>query len=92
MSAMELNLLGQAVLGYVWQWLRAIKNIPNWASWAVAAVASAGVYVFVTKGFGEAWQADWRAAVAGMLSFILAARGTASTSSETGIAKPTNSL
>jgi hypothetical protein len=88
----DLNLLGMALLGYSWQWLRALKNVPNWASWALMGVVAAGVYVFITRDFALQFHTSWRDALAGLATFILGARGAASTSSDTGAAKPTNSL
>ena len=40
MSNADLALMGQVVLGYVMQWARGFRNIPNWATWAVFIVAS----------------------------------------------------
>lgn len=92
MSHTELALLGQVVLGYVTQWLRGLKNVPNWISWVGLGIASVAVYVWITPSFDADFKADWRAVVAGGVSFLLAARGGASTSSDTKAAPKTNSI
>ena len=74
------------VLGYVWQWARAQHSIHNAVSWVGFAVAAAVLYVWQDFSIAEA---DWRATGLGIYTFILSARGVASTSSEIKVAPPT---
>lgn len=92
MTNADLALLGQVVLGYVWQWVRSFARVPNWVSWPVMGLSAIAVYVWITPTVVTDWQANWRFAVAGCVSFILAARGAASTTSEAKAAPQTNSL
>lgn len=88
----ELQLIGQAALGYAWQLTRAPKKIPNWMSWMLFGIAAAAIYVWITPSFGGTFHDNWRLALAGMASFLLGARGAASTSSDAKVAPKTNSL
>jgi hypothetical protein len=92
MSNTDLALLGQLVLGYVMQWARSFKNVPNWATWAVFVAASIAVYVWITPTVVTDFTGNWRTAVAACVSFILATRGVAATTKEVKAAPPTNSL
>lgn len=91
MSNPELYLVGQVVLGYVVQWARSFKNVPNWASWGFLGLASVGVFIWVTPDFFTSFKTDWRTVVAALVSFILATRGGAATSKEAKLAPETNS-
>lgn len=88
----ELQLLGQTILGYGLQWARGPKKIPNWVSWAGFGAMAAGVYVWITPGFGGAFHDNWRMALAGFASFVLGMRGAAGTSKDAKVAPQTNSL
>lgn len=92
MSHTELALLGQVVLGYATQWLRGLQKVPNWVSYAGLGIASILVYVWISPNAMPDFKADWRAALAGLVSFILASRGGASVSSDTKAAPKTNTL
>mgnify|MGYP003596375040 CR=1 FL=1 len=92
MSTQDLALLGQVVLGYVVQWVRSFERVPNWVSWVVLTVASVGIYIWITPTVVQDWQASWRVAIAGCVSFILAARGAAAGAKEVRAAPKTNSL
>ena len=83
--------VAQIALGYVWQWVRAPKNVPNWVSWGAFAGVSVLLWVWMTDDAGKQLATSWRAAVCQIVSFILAARGAASSSSELKIAPMTNS-
>jgi len=91
MSNAELYLIGQVVLGYVMQWARSFKNVPNWVTWGLFGLASIGVFVWVTPDFFTSFKSDWRTVIAALVSFILATRGGAATSKEAKLAPPTNS-
>ena len=86
-----LYLLVQGGVGLVWQWARGPKRFPNWASWVVFGLAAVGGYVWATPDALGAFRADWRTALFALASFVLAARGAASSSSEARIAPKTNS-
>ena len=92
MHAAELMLIAQAALGYVWQWTRALKKVPNEVGYGVFGVSAVLIYIFATPDFGKTFHESWRTAVAGAFSFLLAARGSASASSDTKVAAKTNSL
>ncbi len=92
MNESDLALLGNAVLGYLWQWARSFQRVPNWVSWTVMGLAAVAVYVWITPSVVTDWTANWRTAVAGCISFILAARGAAAMTKEVKAAPPTNSL
>ena len=92
MHGAELMLIAQAVLGYVWQWTRALKKVPNEVGYAVFGVTAVLVYIFATPDFGKTFHASWRTAIAGTFSFLLAARGMAGTSSDTKLAAKTDTL
>lgn len=91
-SSAELMLVAQGVLGYIWQWTRAPKKIPNGVSYAIFGVAAAVAYVYATPTFGDTFQGNWRTAIAGLVSFVMSARGFASGSSDAGLAAKTNTL
>lgn len=75
------------LLGYVWQWARAHKAIPDWLSWVAVGSACVAAYVWATPG----WQyADWRGTLLSLYGFVLAARGAASTSKDVLLAPPAN--
>ena len=81
------QLAAAAALGYVTQLVRAVDKIPNWASYALIGVAGSLIYWFFNRtGVGGE---DWGA---GLVMFLLATRGTASTVSEAKMAPKTNSL
>lgn len=92
MGTTELALLGQIVLGYLLQWARGFKNVPNWLGYVIMGVTCVAVYVWITPGSLEAFKADWRAALAAVVSFILATRGGAASAKDAKVAPPTNSL
>jgi hypothetical protein len=92
MTSTELMLMAQAIMGYVWQWTRGLKKVPNWVSWTIFGLSAMLLYVFATPGFEETFAKSWRTALAGMISFLLAARGAASSSSDATVAPKTNSL
>lgn len=92
MTESDIALLGQVVLGYLWQWARSFQRVPNWVSWSVMGLAAVGVYVWITPSIVGDFTASWRAALAGLVSFILAARGAAAGAKEVNVAPKTNSL
>jgi hypothetical protein len=87
-----LALFVQAALGWLWQWARAPQRIPGWASWTVFGLAAIAGYGWATYNVVESFQHDWRNALFLMVSFVLAARGAASASSDAKAAPKTNSL
>lgn len=91
MSNAELALSAQLVLGYVMQWARSFKNVPNWVTYAVIGVGALGCFVWATPDFTTQLKADPRTLGAMALSFFLATRGSAATSKDAKAAPPTNS-
>jgi hypothetical protein len=90
---MDLTPLGIAAgIGYLWQWARGPKKIPNWLGYIVAGAVTIGAWVWVTPDAEKIVNANWRQAVAGIIGMYLTARGTASASSEAKIAPKTNSI
>lgn len=91
MTPQELQLLGGAVIGWiVQQFTRAPKNIPQWVSYAAIGVAGVLVYIWITPGVEAAFAENWRAAAAGLVTFLFQIRGQASTTSDAKIASATN--
>ena len=78
-------------IGFVWQWARAPKNLPNWISYAMAGLLTAGAWFFVTKDAGSVIVHDWRSAVAGIITMYMTSRGAASTSADVKAAPKTDS-
>ncbi len=92
MSTQELQLLGGVVIGWlVQQFARAPKSIPAWVSWAGIGLAGVGVYIWVTPDVGKVFAENWRVGVAGLITFLLQIRGSASTSSDVKLAAATDS-
>lgn len=90
MGTSEYALIGQVALGYAFQWLRGLKNVPNWLVWCGLTATSLGVYLWVTPAvdlFG-----NWRGALAGFVSFLLAAKGGGSASADAKTAPRMNSI
>jgi uncharacterized membrane protein AbrB (regulator of aidB expression) len=88
----ELQLLGGVVIGWVVQkFARAPKSIPAWVTWVGIAIAGVGVYIWVTPDVGKVFAENWRAGLAGLITFLLQIRGSASTSSDTRLAPATDS-
>lgn len=87
----EMSLLAQGIMGYVWQWARSQKKVPNWLSWAAFGGLAVAVWFWVTPTAGVDVSTDWRKALCAVVSFILGVRGAASTSSDTKAAPATNS-
>lgn len=93
MNNPELALLGQVVLGIILQWfVRGPKNVPTWLAWFVTAAAAVGVYFWVTPGVEDAFRVDWRTALAGLVSFLLAVRGSGATAKDAKAAPASNSI
>mgnify|MGYP001568097911 FL=1 len=88
----EVTVLANLMTGYAWQWFRAPKKLPNWLSPVGMVLMLVGVYAWVTPDFGKTFAADWRGALAGLVGFGLASRGTARVASTTGAAPKTDSL
>jgi hypothetical protein len=86
-----LALLIQVGMGYVWQWARGPKKIPGWLSWTVFGIAAAFGWVWATPGAFARFADDWRNALYLMASFMLATRGSASSSADVKVAPKTNS-
>lgn len=80
------------VMGYILQWARAPKAIPSWASYAGLVVATAAVWYWMNPDAAEQLRSNWRTALASILMFGLAARGTASIASGVGAAPKTDSI
>lgn len=80
------------VVGYVWQWCRAPKKFPNWASYTLFGCVAAIVWYVVTPNADELVRSNWRSAVGAILLFGAASRGIASVSSEVKAAPKTDSL
>lgn len=79
------------VMGYLLQLARAPKNIPNWASYIGLGLGTVAVWYWMHADAALQLRTDWRMAVASMLMFGLAARGTASVASGIGAAPRTDS-
>ena len=79
------------VIGWVvQQFTRAPKTIPQWVSYVAIGIAGVAVYVWVTPDVEKAFQANWRAAAAGLVTFLFQIRGQASTSSDAKLASATD--
>jgi hypothetical protein len=88
-----LKLFASGALGFVFQWaMFAPKKVPSWVAWAALVVASALLYWWATPTLLAEIQANWRFAIVGLVSFILAAKGTGSAAKAAGIAPGSNSL
>jgi hypothetical protein len=87
-----LALLAQTVVGWMWQWARGPKRLPNWASWAVFGGVAVACFWWATPDALPSFASDWRKAIFMLVSFVLAARGAAATAKEAGVAPKTNSL
>lgn len=93
MDPQVLQLMGQMVLGLVLQWfVRGPKNVPTWLAWFVTGAAAVGVYWWVTPGIENQFIADWRSAIAGLITFILATRGSGATAKDVKAAPASNSV
>ena len=83
---LEAGILAVA-FGYVAQWIRGFERIPN--QWSYVFIGIGGVLVYwLALGGNLATREFWW----GAFTWMLAARGTASASSEARIAPKTNSL
>ena len=92
MTAEELRLVGGMVIGWLVQkFARAPKAIPSWVSYAAIGVAGVLVYIWITPDVSKVFAENWRAAVAGLITFLFQIRGSASTSSDTKLAPATDS-
>lgn len=85
----ELAPVAQMLMGYLVQWTRGAKAIPNWVGYAVLVVGTIAIYGWMTPDFSKLYHTNWRLLVAQMLSFFLAARGSASLSSDAKAAPKT---
>ena len=91
-----MELLINMIVGYLMQWMRAPKAIPNWMSYAVLTVASLALYAWMTPTAATEFAHDWRSALTNAVVTIsqlwLTARGTAHTAALVGAAPKANSL
>ena len=92
MSTSEIQIVAASLLGWVLQWARAKKNVPQWMSYAGLVLAALALYVWMTPEFLAALQANWRSTVGGFIMFAMAGRGAASASRDTKLAPKTDSL
>ena len=93
MSTPELTLLGQSVMGLVCQWLLfGPRKIPSWLCYGLIAAIGIAVCVWVTPTIGAVFHENWRAAVAIVVSFLLAVRGAAGSSKDARLAPKTDAL
>ena len=92
MTVEELRLLGGMVIGFLVQrFARAPKTVPQWVSYAAITVAGVGVYIWITPDISKVFSENWRAALAGLITFLFQIRGQASTSSDVKVAPATDS-
>ena len=93
MSAPELNLLGQAVMGLIFQWvLFGPKKVPSWLAYGTIAVSGVLVCIWVTPTIAQVFADNWRSGVAIIVSFLLAVRGAAGGAKDARMAPKTDSL
>jgi hypothetical protein len=79
-------------MGFVMQWARAVKGIPNWLSYLVLGLATVAIYWWMTPDALDIWHTNWRLFVAQLVSFFLAARGGASIAKDSKAAPATDSM
>lgn len=82
-----LDIAGAAALGYVTQVVRAFKFVHTAWSYVLIAAAGTGIYWFFNRT--HAGSEEWGA---GLVMFLLASRGSASTVSDMKAAPKTDSL
>jgi cyanate permease len=89
----EYALLGQLALGYVGQWFRALKNVPNWMVYTGMGIGSLAIYMLIVSPPIEITHDGkaLRQLSAGFVSFLLAARGGAGTAKDAKLAPATDS-
>lgn len=88
-TRMALQAAAATLLGFLWQWMRGPKSVPDWLSWLGFGLAAAALYVWQAPTVS---QQDWRVTGLGLYVFVMAARGSASTAGDIKIAPKANSL
>ena len=77
-----LKVAAMTILGVIWQRWRLNPSWPNWVAWIVIPASSVAAWLFATPGWN---MGDWRLSILSLYTFIMAARGTASTTADFGV-------
>lgn len=85
-------MVGAGVLGWMWQWVRAPKKIPNWVGYAVFSATAVGLVFWAVPDFEELIVQNWRSALITAVLVLQSIRGSAAAAKDAKAAPPTNSL
>jgi hypothetical protein len=85
-------LFAQGLIGIALQWVMfGPKKIPNYLAWGVLAGLTVALWIWITPDATAQFSNDWRMAVASIVTFFLAAKGSGSGAKAIGIAPATDS-
>ncbi len=88
-----IGVMAVTALGVVYQWvLFGPKKIPMWVAWGGLVVSAVALWFWSTPNAVAQWQVSWRDTIAGIVLFVLAAKGAGSTAKSAKVAPATNSI
>ncbi len=86
------GLFAQGIVGVTLQWaMFGPKKVPNVLAWAALAGLTVALWIWITPDAATQFSTDWRMAVASIVTFFLAAKGSGSGAKAIGLAPATDS-